>query len=41
MYQIINFTDNRNIRVLDEKVAFTVVEYVKDLSVNPQKAQVA
>ena len=27
MYQINNFTNNKNIRILDQKGAFTVVEY--------------
>lgn len=40
MYQIKNFTDN-DIRILDNKGAFTVVEYLKDLSVSPADAQMA
>lgn len=39
MYQIRNFTDNDDIRILDQKGAFTVVEYLRDLSVSPQNAQ--
>ena len=41
MYQIKNFTDNDNIRILDQKGAFTAVEYQRDLSVSPQSAQTA
>ncbi len=41
MYQINNFTNNKNIRILDQKGAFTVVEYQRDLSVSPQSAQTA
>lgn len=41
MYQIKNFTDNDDIRILDQKGAFTVVEYLRDLSVSPQSAQTA
>ena len=41
MYQIRNFTDNDDIRVLDQQGAFTVVEYQRDLSVSPSNAQVA
>ena len=35
MYKISNFTDNDNIKVLNEMGAFKVIEYVKDLSVTP------
>ena len=41
MYQIRNFTDNDDIRVLDQLGAFTVVEYQRDLSVSPGNAQMA
>lgn len=41
MYQIKNFVDNKNIRTLDEKGAFTAVEYLRDLSVSPGDAQTA
>lgn len=41
MYQIKNFVDNKNIRILDEKGAFKVVEYLRDLSVSPSDAQTA
>ena len=38
MYQIRNFTDNDDIRVLDQQGAFTVIEYQRDLSVSPGNA---
>lgn len=41
MYKIINFEGNDDVRVLDEKAAFKVVEYQKDLSVNHMTAQAA
>ena len=41
MYQIKNFVDNTNVRELDSKGAFTVVEYLRDLSVSPSDAQTA
>lgn len=41
MYQIRNFTDNDDIRVLDQQGAFTVIEYQRDLSVAPGNAQMA
>jgi len=41
MYQIRNFTDNDDIRVLDKQGAFTVIEYQRDLSVAPGNAQMA
>ena len=41
MYKISNFTDNDNIKVLNEMGAFKVIEYVKDLSVTPSTAQVS
>lgn len=41
MYKIKNFTDNDDIRILDTKGAFTVVEYLRDLSVMPSAAQTA
>ena len=41
MYQIRNFTDNDDIRVLDQQGAFTVIEYQRDLSVSPSNAQAA
>jgi len=41
MFQIKNFTDNDDVKVLDSKGAFTVVEYLRDLSVSPESAQIA
>lgn len=38
MYTIKNFTDNDDIKILDNKGAFTVVEYQRDLSVMPGNA---
>lgn len=41
MYQIRNFADNDDVKVLDSLGAFTVVEYQRDLSVMPGDAQLA
>lgn len=41
MITINNFTENDDIRVLEEKGAFTVLEYLRDLSVTPQTAETA
>lgn len=41
MYNIKNFIGNDDIRVLDEKGAFTTIEYINDLSVSPERAQIA
>jgi uncharacterized protein (AIM24 family) len=41
MYQIHNFTNNDDIRTLDSLGAFTVVEYLRDLSVSPADAMQA
>lgn len=41
MYKINNFTNNDDIKTLDSKGAFTVVEYQRDLSVSPNYAAVA
>ncbi len=41
MYQINNFTNNDDIKVLDSLGAFTVVEYQRDLSVSPANAMLA
>lgn len=41
MYQIKNFTENDDIKTLDSKGAFTVIEYRRDLSVAPGDAQAA
>lgn len=38
MYQISNFMDSRNAAVLDSKGPFSVVEYLRDLSVTPDTA---
>ena len=41
MYQIKNFTDNDDIRIVDANGPFTVIEYLRDLSVTPETAQTA
>ena len=41
MYQIRNFTNNDDVKILDSLGAFTVVEYQKDLSVTPETAALA
>ena len=41
MYQIKNFTDNDDIRILDQRGPFTIIEYLRDLSVTPESAQTA
>ena len=41
MFRIKNFTDNDDIRTLDSMGAFTVVEYLRDLSILPEQAQAA
>ena len=41
MVQIRNFTDNDDVRILESRGAFTVVEYLRDLSVSPSSAQTA
>ena len=41
MYQLKNFLENDDIRILDQKGPFTVIEYQRDLSVSPQAAQMA
>lgn len=38
MYKVKNFTDNDDVRIVDQKGPFTVVEYIKDLSVFPSTA---
>lgn len=40
MYKISNFTNNDDIRILKELGPFKVIEYIKDLSVTPQTAQI-
>ena len=34
MYQINNFTNNDDVKIIDQKGAFTIIEYQKDLSVD-------
>lgn len=41
MFYISNLTDNDDVRILDKKGAFTVIEYLRDLSVMPETAQIA
>lgn len=41
MFQIRNFTGNDDVRTLESRGAFTVVEYLRDLSVSPSSAQTA
>lgn len=41
MFQISNFIDNDDIRIIDEKGPFKVIEYLRDLSVRPEYAQAA
>ena len=41
MYQIRNFTDNDDVKVIDSLGAFSVIEYQRDLSVTPQTAMTA
>lgn len=41
MYQIQNFINNDNVKLLDRCGAFSVIEYEKDLSVMPQDAVTA
>ncbi len=41
MFQVKNFTDNDDVKILDQKGAFTVIEYQRDLSVTPGSAVTA
>lgn len=41
MYRIKNFTKNDDVRILDTQGPFTVIEYLRDLSVTPTSAQQA
>lgn len=41
MFKIENFIENDDIRVVDEKGPFKIIEYTKDLSVSPESAMVA
>ena len=38
MFQVKNFTDNDDVKILDQKGTFTVIEYQRDLSVTPGSA---
>ena len=38
MYQISNFTNNDDVKILSKQGAFTVIEYQRDLSVTPMNA---
>lgn len=41
MYQINNFQNNDDVRILEQKGLFSVIEYKRDLSVTPDSAMVA
>lgn len=41
MYTINNFTNNDDIRIVNQLGAFTVIEYIRDLSVKPSEALLA
>ena len=41
MYTISNFTNNDDIRIVNQLGAFTVIEYIRDLSVMPSEALLA
>ena len=41
MYRVSNFTDNDDVKTLDQKGPFTVIEYQRDLSVTPGSAVTA
>lgn len=41
MYQLSNFTDNDDVKILAQQGAFQIVEYQRDLSVSPSSAMVA
>lgn len=41
MFRINNFTNNDDVNIVDQKGAFQIAEYKKDLSVNPQTAATA
>lgn len=41
MYQIKNFQDNDDVRTVDQLGPFTVIEYLRDLSVMPGSAMTA
>ena len=41
MFQVSNFTNNDDIRIVDQTGPFTVIEYLRDLSVRPSDAATA
>jgi uncharacterized protein (AIM24 family) len=41
MYKVTNFLDNDDVKILDKKGAFSIVEYQRDLSVTPDTAIIA
>lgn len=41
MYQIKNFQDNDDVKIVDSQGPFTIIEYLRDLSVSPSSAMVA
>ena len=41
MYKVKNFTDNNDIKILKQMGPFTVVEYLRDLSVTPMNAEIS
>ena len=41
MYKIKNFLDNEDVKILDEKGAFSIIEFQRDLSVTPLTAMTA
>lgn len=41
MYKVTNFLDNDDVKILDQKGAFSIVEYQRDLSVTPDTAIIA
>ncbi len=41
MYQVANFTDNDDVKIIAERGAFQVIEYQRDLSVTPGSAVTA
>ena len=41
MFKIKNFTDNDDVRVLDQMGPFQIIEYTRDLSVSPSNAALA
>ena len=41
MYKISNFTDNNDVKIIEELGPFKVIEYQKDLSVTPMTAEIS